>query len=94
MIPPAVMQIRIRDEYGRGFGLWLPLFVLWPIGLVCLVIALPLLIIAEAVLALVRVAFHPLMAVIALCGLMSAMRGLHVDVGSRQARKSVRISVA
>ena len=93
MIPPAIMQLRIRDEYGKGFGLWLPLFILWPIGLVCFLFVLPFLIIAEVVLTLVGDRFHPLIALLGICGVMSAMRGLNVNVDSKQSNKSVRILI-
>ncbi|TVR54868.1 MAG: hypothetical protein EA425_01220 [Puniceicoccaceae bacterium] len=30
-IPPALLQIRVRESNRRRFGLWLPLFLLWPV---------------------------------------------------------------
>ena len=41
MRPPAVLRISIRSRDKRGFGLWLPLFLLWPLAAVLVVVAAP-----------------------------------------------------
>ena len=79
--PPMLMHMRIQGE-ERGFGLWLPLFLLLPLALVVLIILSPLILIAvlvlwpsgwgKSALLVLRAAFE------AFC----SMRGLKVDVQS------------
>ncbi|MGA2508144.1 MAG: hypothetical protein ABSF80_11790 [Chitinispirillaceae bacterium] len=46
---PGIINLNIRSKNGRGFRLWFPLFVLWPVFLVLFLVALPFLAIAEIV---------------------------------------------
>ena len=39
MIPPAVIDVAIREKGKKGFRIWLPLFLFWPLLLVLLVLA-------------------------------------------------------
>jgi hypothetical protein len=93
MIPPVLIRVRIAAENGRGFSLWLPFFLLWPFAAVLFVLILPFLVIAEIVLPLTGVDFHPLLAILALVSVMSAMRGLKVDVKSPRSRQVVQVFV-
>jgi hypothetical protein len=93
MIPPAIIRVRIADEYGKRFGLWLPMFLLWPFALAVFLVLLPFLIIAEVVLTLVGAGFHPLLAMLGLFGLISALRGTRVDVASPGSRKQVKVYI-
>jgi len=43
--PPMLMHVKIRGE-GRGFGLWLRLFLLLPLALAAFIILSPLILIA------------------------------------------------
>ena len=43
--PPMLMYVKIRGE-KRGFGLWLPLFLLLPLALAAFIILSPLILIA------------------------------------------------
>jgi hypothetical protein len=43
--PPMLMHVKIRGE-RRGFGLWLPLFLLLPLALAVFIIVSPLILIA------------------------------------------------
>ena len=47
--PPILMQVQIRGK-ERGFGLWLPLFLLLPLVLVLLIILSPVIAIAIIIL--------------------------------------------
>ena len=47
--PPMLMHVKIRRE-KRGFGLWLPLFILLPLALALFIILSPLILIAILVL--------------------------------------------
>ena len=39
MMPPYLLDLRIAESGKRPLRLWLPLFLLWPLGLVLLVLA-------------------------------------------------------
>ena len=94
MIPPAIVHVRIADESGRRFGLWLPMFLLWPVALAIFLVLLPFLVIAEIVLTLVNVGFHPLFAMVGLFSVISALRGTRVDVASPRSRKLVKVHIS
>lgn len=79
--PPMLMHMRIQGE-GRGFGLWLPLFLVLPVALVVLIILSPLMFVAAVILwpsGWGRKAFSTLRAAIEV---FWSMRGLDVDVHS------------
>lgn len=87
MIPPLVMRLRVTPGSGRGFGLWLPLFVVWPLLLVLLVLLLPLLILADLIMALCRYPFSAIRAVWSLWAVLCSLHGLHVDVDGARGDK-------
>jgi hypothetical protein len=39
-LPPFWMRLRISSKHGGGFGMWLPLFLLWPAWLFALLLIL------------------------------------------------------
>jgi hypothetical protein len=77
--PPMLMHVRIRGE-RRGFGLWLPLFLLLPLALAAFIILSPLILIAILVFwprGWRKRALHIFGAAF---GVFHSMRGLKVDV--------------
>jgi hypothetical protein len=88
--PPMFMRIKIKNKDTR-FGLWLPLFLLFPIALVIFIILSPFILIAIIVLwhtGWGRVALFSLKAAFMACW---ALRGLKVDV--RKPDECVTISI-
>ena len=47
MWPPSMLRVRVRDK-GNSFGLWLPIFLVWPVVLVLAMALLPLGLVAVA----------------------------------------------
>jgi hypothetical protein len=88
--PPLWMHVKIHGEH-RGFGLWLPLFLLLPLALVVFIILSPLILIAILILWPSGLGRRALLALKASVGIFWALRGLKVDVQGR--RQSVYISV-
>lgn len=80
--PPMLMHVRFHNG-NRKFGIWLPLFLLMPITLVVLIILSPLILIAILVLWPSGWGKLALLVLKAAWGLFSSMRGLQVDVQSR-----------
>ncbi len=48
-LPPAIVAMRIVQQEGTGFRLWFPLFLLWPLLMVLLTLALLVSLLADAV---------------------------------------------
>jgi hypothetical protein len=49
-VPPLVLDLTVASSGRRPVHLWLPLFLLWPLGLVVAALALVLAIVADGVL--------------------------------------------
>ena len=71
--PPSIMRVRIRNP-KRQFGLWFPLFVLWPFAALIALLLVPLVLIG-AIILWPKGWGRPL-----LLALFFAMRGLTVKV--------------
>jgi hypothetical protein len=88
--PPVLMHMRIQGE-ERGFGLWLPLFLLLPLALVVFIILSPLILVAAIILWPSGWGKRALRTLRAALEVFWAMRGLSVDV--RSGRQCVSVSV-
>ncbi|MDP6666945.1 MAG: hypothetical protein QF357_06055 [Dehalococcoidia bacterium] len=86
MIPPLLIRIKVRR-----FGLWLPVFLAWPILLALWLLLLPVLLIWAAITWRFRWAWSMIRLAPAVYGLLCAMRGFHVEV--RDDQNTVLISV-
>jgi galactitol-specific phosphotransferase system IIC component len=87
--PPLFLRLRFHNK-RRHFGLWLPLFLIWPLFLVGALLLLPLVLLAAIVLfpfgwSLTVLLFGPL-----ILRVLCALRGLQVDV--RDGREQFYIS--
>ncbi len=88
-LPPSLMKLHFNGS-RHGFGLWLPIFLLWPVGLAFLLAAF-LIMLPFAIIALLfswdagwwRPMILGLPAVLRVC---CALRGLTVDVDGRDGR--------
>jgi hypothetical protein len=88
--PPMLMHVKIQGE-DRGFGLWLPLFLLLPLALVVFIILSPLILIAVLVLWSSGWGKRALLVLRAALEVFWTMRGLRVDIQGRH--QCVYISV-
>ena len=76
-MPPIWMRIKIRGEDGKGFGLWLPLILFWPVVLLFGIIGMVFLVVASLLSRKARVITRSIPAMlITICRL----RGLKVDI--------------
>lgn len=57
-LPPSLMYVKVRDDGNEGFGIWLPLFLLWPLILMFLVLAFVITIAADFILFIMNVTYH------------------------------------
>ena len=88
--PPMLMHLKIQGE-ERGFGLWLPLFLLLPLALVVIIILSPLILIMVLVLWPSGWGKRALLVLKDACEVFCSMRGLRVDIQS--SNQCVYISV-
>ena len=88
--PPMLMHLRIQGE-EKGFGLWLPLFLLLPLALVVFIILSPLILIAVLILWPSGWGKKALLVLRASFEVFGSMRGLKVDIQS--SNQCVYISV-
>jgi len=87
--PPSVLHLRIHNS-RRHFGLWLPLFLVWPLLLVLGLVLWPLLLIGAIVLWKRGWSKPLLLGGPAIFRLFCALRGLKVEV--KQPSEQVLIS--
>lgn len=91
IFPPSILRIRIVKKGKKKLGLWLPVFLLWPVILALLVLLLPLLFVLAICLrrgakGRMIVGGLPQLLVIA-----CALRGLKVDVEEDDQRIQVSL---
>ena len=77
--PPMLMHLKFQGE-DRGFGVWLPLFLLLPLALVVFIILSPLIFIAVLLLWPSGWGKRALLVLKAACEIFWSIRGLRVDI--------------
>ncbi len=75
MIPPMVMWLKIQ-----WFGIWIPLFLLWPIVIVLLLLVMPLVFIGMAITGNISRFWIAIRIVLATYKTICATRGLRIDI--------------
>lgn len=91
-LPPLVVDVRVRRDEGRNFRIWFPFVLLWPplaiiFGFALLVTAL----VDLALLASDARYHHYTLLLLGTLGLLSEIRGTHVNALSRDSRVYVDI---
>jgi galactitol-specific phosphotransferase system IIC component len=79
MCPPSILRVRIHNR-RRHFGLWLPLFLVWPVVMVFGLVLWPLLLIGAAILWPIGWGRPLLLGGPAIFALLCALRGLKIEV--------------
>ena len=79
--PPMLMHLRFQGD-ERGFGLWLPLFLLLPLAPVIFIVLSPLILIAVFVLWPSGWGKRALLVLKTACEMFRSIRGLRVDIQS------------
>ncbi len=88
--PPYVMKVRVNNPNSK-INLWLPLFLIYPLLAVILLVLLPLILIAAVVLLIMGWGKTLFIIPFAVFGCINAMRGLEVQI--EQGQERVLISV-
>ena len=88
--PPYLMRVRVNEPDNR-INLWLPLFLIYPLLAVIMLVFLPLILIAAVVLLIMGWGKTLFIIPFAIFSCIGAMRGLEVQV--EQGQEKVFISV-
>ena len=92
MMPPYLFDLRVVEAGKRPVHIWIPVFLLWPLGIVLYVLALVVSIVLDVLLFVIGQRYHHHTIFLAGClGLLSQTRGLTVHV--RDARANVDLTV-
>ena len=82
-VPPAILHLVVARPGRRSVRLWLPLFLLWPLALALGVLALPVAIVADAVLFLLgRRHYHCTILLARMFALFGETRGMDIRINS------------
>lgn len=81
VLPPAIIDVRVHRPDKANHRVWVPLFLLWPLLLILLLLMAPLTIVADLVLLLAGQRYHHYTALLfSLVGLLAESRGTHAHV--------------
>lgn len=89
--PPCIIRIKIKNEDTK-FGLWLPLFIIFPLVLVLFIVLAPLALLAALIVWPLGYARTVLCAP-ALYSVICATKGLEVDIQSGRKNETVLVSI-
>lgn len=87
------MCFRIRGKNRFRLSCWIPLFLLWPILAVMVILLLPLIILTEVILRLSGHDYRLCRILIATYDLVAALRGLRVDVQEKSKDSMVYVNI-
>lgn len=91
MIPPLILDIRVGKRDGKGFRLFFPLVILWPVLGVLLILVLPVAAVVQVVLS--EKGIKPFNVIICLILLAAAFRGLIIDIKDSKEKKWSEIKI-
>ncbi|MDP2183117.1 MAG: hypothetical protein Q8K99_11180 [Actinomycetota bacterium] len=91
ILPPAIIYVSVKEADKKGWWFWLPLFLLWPLLLVLVALALCATVFVDIVTWLAGARFHRYTELILrLTSLLGECRGTCVDVDGSD-RVNIRI---
>ncbi len=92
MFPPMLLYVRVVPPEKAGFGVWLPLFLVWLILLPLVVLVLVITMIVDVALILAGESYHDYTVLLVRClGLLGASRGTSVHVHSGQTNVDIEL---
>lgn len=78
-LPPLVIDVRVREPGARGFRIWFPFFVLWPLLLVIIGFVLLVAALVDIALFVSGARYHHYsLLVLGTMRLLASVRGTHV----------------
>jgi hypothetical protein len=81
IMPPWLIDVRVKEPGKKGFRIWVPFVIFWPLMLALGLVALVVSAILDAVLFIVGAKYHHFtMLLISFIEVFSECRGMKVDV--------------
>ncbi len=81
ILPPWLIDVKVKESGEKGFRIWLPLFLLWPLILIVLALVLVVTILVDVVLFITGQRYHHYtLLVLGSMKLLAETRGIHADV--------------
>lgn len=81
LLLPMIIDVRVREEGNRGFRLWLPFFLLWPLVLPIFALAFMVSCVADLALIVAGARYHHYTALLlGTVRLFAEMRGTHAHI--------------
>jgi hypothetical protein len=78
LLPPFVIDVHVREKGKRGFRMWLPFFLLWPLLFALVALALTVSIVVDFFLLVAGARYHHYTALLLGVGsLLAALRGMN-----------------
>jgi hypothetical protein len=81
---PLTISLRIKNPEGRGFRLWLPLFLIWPLVLILVLAFTPLVLLISLILWPFGKGRAPLMFAPVILYVLCNLRGMRVDISGEE----------
>lgn len=92
ILPPLVVDVRIRETEARGYRIWIPMVVLWPLLFVLVGFALLVAAIVDLVLLLAGARYHHYsLLLIRSMRVLNETRGLRTRIDSQGHRVDIDI---
>jgi hypothetical protein len=83
ILPPMVIDVRVRERSARSFRIWLPFFLLWPLLLVLVGFALLVALLVDIALYLAGARYyHYTLLLLGSLHVLAEVRGTHAHVAS------------
>lgn len=83
ILPPLVIDVRVREEGSRNFRIWFPFVLLWPLLLIVVGFALTVSVLVDLALFMTGARYHHYtMLLLGTLGLLAEVRGTHAHVRS------------
>ncbi|NTU72120.1 MAG: hypothetical protein HGB10_09925 [Coriobacteriia bacterium] len=83
MLPPAILDLEVAPPDRRRVRVWLPLFLLWPLALVLVVLALVCTVLTDFVLIVIGQRYHHYtVLLVRSLGVMCETRGMVVRINN------------
>lgn len=92
IMPPLVIDVRVREEGSRGFRIWFPFVILWPLLLIIVGFAFVVSLVVDFALLLADARYHHYtLLLFRSLQLLAAIRGTHARIDSDKALVDVNV---
>ena len=94
ILPPWLVDVRVKEPGKKGFRIWVPFVIFWPLMLALGLVALVVTIVVDAVLFIVGALYHhSTELLLRFFNVFSECRGLRVDV-QEESGEIVRVAIS